>query len=65
MDRTPGSGSRDRHDELIALFVRHEAAVRSFVLTWLLPVSANMCGCGRWPDVWNPRGLISADRFKI
>ena len=36
MDRESGSDNQDRHDEFVALFVRHEPAIRSFVLT-LLP----------------------------
>ncbi len=36
MDRENRSDSQDRHDEFVALFVRHEAAIHSFVLT-LLP----------------------------
>lgn len=40
MDREPGSGSQDRHDEFVALFVRHEAAIHSFVLTLLPDMAA-------------------------
>ena len=36
MEQDGGLGSADRHEEFVALFVRHEAAIHSFVLT-LLP----------------------------
>ena len=40
MNREPGSESQDRHDEFVALFVRHEPAIRSFVLTLLPDLAA-------------------------
>lgn len=41
MDREPVSYSQDRHDEFVALFVRHEPAIRSFVLTLLPDLAAS------------------------
>lgn len=40
MDRKSGSDGQDAHDEFVALFVRHEPAIRSFVLTLLPDLAA-------------------------
>ena len=40
MDRESESDSTDRHDEFVALFVRHEAAIHSFVLSLLPDLAA-------------------------
>ena len=40
MDLEPDSDKQDRHDEFVALFVRHEPAIRSFVLTLLPDLAA-------------------------
>ena len=40
MEQNASSYEQDRHEEFVALFVRHEAAVHSFVLTLLPDLSA-------------------------